>query len=117
MVDSKKNVGARLAAKGNQNPDLREGSVGTFGRVRLRSSHQQVISLAALTKWKIWSLDIRKAFQQASGFGRDVYSRAPAEWGPSTPHRTWKLHAPAYGLNHAAAENASPPREYPPCMR
>lgn len=47
IVDSEKDAKARPVAKGYQGPDLGDGSVDTSGRVRLRSSHLQVISLGA----------------------------------------------------------------------
>ena len=101
MVDGVKKVKARLVAKGFQDPDLTEGLVDTSGCVSLRSSHLQVISLSALQKWKLWSLDIKNAFLQADGFDRAVFLRAPDEWNPGSAHRIWKLNAPAYGLNDA----------------
>ena len=103
MVDGIKKVKARLVAKGFQDPDLTEGLVDTSGCVSLRSSHLQVVSLSALNKWKIWSLDIKNAFLQADGFDRVVFLQAPDEWNPETECRVWKLKAPAYGLNDAPA--------------
>merc|ERR1712131_293647 len=73
MVEGQLRIKARLVAKGFQDPDLQEGLVDTSGCVSLRSSHLQVISLSALKKWKIWSLDIKNAFLQADGFQRDVF--------------------------------------------
>ena len=69
----------------------------------LRSSHLQVISLRAIRKWKLRSIDIKNAFLQADGFERDVFSHAPKEWGPPCKQRAWRLKASAYGLNDAAA--------------
>ena len=71
-------VEARLAAKGHQDPDLREGLVDTSGCVSLRSPHLQVISLSAIKKWKLRNLDIKNAFLQEDAFARDVLIRAPA---------------------------------------
>ena len=48
MVDGKKDVKARLAEKGYQNPDLKDGSVDISRCVSLCSSHPQVIPLGAL---------------------------------------------------------------------
>ena len=53
MVDGKESVEARLVATGYQDPDLKDSNVDTSGRVSLRSSHLQVISLGAIRKWKI----------------------------------------------------------------
>ena len=72
-MDGIKKEKARLVAKGFQDPDLTEGLVDTSGCVSLRSSHLQVVSLSALNKWKIWSLDIKNAFLQADGFDRVVF--------------------------------------------
>ena len=73
MVEGLKTVKARVVAKGFQDPDLQEGLVDTSGCVRLRSSHLQVISLSALKKWRLWSLDIKDAFLQADPLQRDVF--------------------------------------------
>ena len=101
MVEGVKTVKARLAAKGHQDPDLKEGLAETSGSVSLRSPHLQVISLAALRGWRLWSIDLKNAFLQADGFGRDVYLESPPEWLPGDSRRIWKLNAPAYGLNDA----------------
>ena len=103
MGNGAKKVKARLVAKGFQDPDLTEGLVDTSGCVSLRSSHLQVISLSALQKWKLRSLDIENAFLQADGFDCEVFLRALDEWNPGGAHRIWKLNAPAYGLNDAPA--------------
>ena len=61
---------ARIAAKGFQDPDLKEGLVETSGCVSLRSSHLQVVSLSAIRQWRLRSLDGKNAFLQSDGFGR-----------------------------------------------
>ena len=94
----------RLVARGFQDPDLAAGLVDTSSCVSLRSSHLQVISLSALKKWSLWSLDIKNAFLQADPFPREVYLQAPREWCPRMPSRIWRLNAPAYGLNDAPVE-------------
>ena len=101
MADGKTCVKARLAAKGFQGPDLQEGLVDTSGCVSLRSSRLQVIPLSALRKWALWRLDIKNAFSQADGFGRDVFSHAPTDWDPPCNKRAWRLKAPALGLKDA----------------
>ena len=82
VAEGKKCVKARLVAKGFQDPDLQEGLVETSGCVCLRPSHLRAISLSANQKWQLWSLDVKNAFLQADGFGRDVFLHAPAAWGP-----------------------------------
>ena len=57
---------------GYQDPDLEDGLVKASGRVNMRSSHFQVVSLAALRAWRLWSLDVKNPFLQSDGFGRDV---------------------------------------------
>ena len=47
VVDGVITVKARLVANGYQEPDLKDGLVETAGCVSLRSSHLQVVSLAA----------------------------------------------------------------------
>ena len=79
MVEGVKTAQARLVAKGHEGPDLKEGLVETSGGVSLRPSHLQVISLAALRGWRLLSVDIKDAFLQADGFGRDVFIQSPPE--------------------------------------
>ena len=95
QVDGVKNVNARLAAKGFQDPDLRMGNVDIAGSMSRRSSHLQVISLGAPKEWPLWSLDIKNASLQADGSDRDVLLRAPCEWNSKNSRRVWKLRAPA----------------------
>ena len=51
-----------LVARGFQDPDVAAGLGDTSICVSLRSTHLQVISLSALKKWRLWSLDIKNAF-------------------------------------------------------
>ena len=88
-MDGRKTAKARLVAKGFQDPDLQEGLVDTSGCVSLRSSHLQVISLSAIKKWRLWSLDIKNAFLQADALKREVFLKAPPEWEPSDLRRFW----------------------------
>ena len=67
-------------ANGNQGTDLRNGNVNIAGGEIARSPLLRLISLGALKKWEIWSLDIKNASLLADGFGREVYARAPCEW-------------------------------------
>ena len=101
MMEGAKIINVRSASKGYQGPDLKEGVPDASGCVSLRSSHLQVISLCAIEKWEIWSLDTKAAFWQADRFYRDVFRRAPMEWSPLSGLRTWKLRAPTNGLNAA----------------
>ncbi len=73
VVEGKRTVKARLVARGFQDPDLAAGLVDTSSCVSIRSSPLQVISLIALKKWSLWSLDIKNAFLQADPFPREVY--------------------------------------------
>ena len=73
MVNGEKCVKSHLVATGFQDPDLLEGVADTSGRVSFRSSHLQVVALGAITKWELWSLDIKNAFLQEDGFDRDVF--------------------------------------------
>ena len=99
MADGMKCVKARLVAKGFQDPGLKGGLVDTSGRVSLRSSHLQVVSLNAIRKWELRSLGNKTEFLRAGGFGRDVFLHAPMEWDPTSATRARKLKAPAYGLS------------------
>ena len=89
--EGKKTVEARLVARGLQDPDLAEGLADASSCVSTRSFHLQVISLGALEKWKLWSLDIKNAFLQADPFHRKVYLHATSEWRPKNPNRVWNL--------------------------
>ena len=79
MVDGAKTAKPRLVAKGLQDPDLGDGVVDTPGCVSLRLSHSQNLSLSAVKKWKLWSLDIKNAFLKAGGFTGDIFLCAPSE--------------------------------------
>ena len=100
MVGSKEDVKARPVAKGSQDPDPEEGSVGTPVCDCPCSPHLLVLALGALRKLGIWSPEIKNPFLQADGFQRDVWLRAPVGRGPSGSWRIWKLQDPAYGLNN-----------------
>ena len=52
MVDGAKNVRARVAAKGLQDPDLREGVADTLGCVSIRPSHLRATRLSVLKNGK-----------------------------------------------------------------
>ena len=71
-VDGVKTVKARLAAKGYQDPALREGDVDAVGCVSRRSSHLHLVFPGDLEEWPLRSLDVKNAFPQADGFGREV---------------------------------------------
>ena len=101
MADGQKCVKTRLVATGFQDPDSKDGLVETSGCVSLRSSHLHVMPLSTIRPWKLWSLDIKNAFSQADGFGRDVFSHAPTDWDPPCNKRAWRLKAPALGLKDA----------------
>ena len=73
-------MNARLAARGNQGPDLKEGNLDFTGCVSRRPSNLQPISFGAPKKRKIWSLDSKNAALQADVCSRDVLLRAPADW-------------------------------------
>ena len=92
---------ARLVAKSIQAPDLKDGVADTSGCLSLRSPHLQVLSLSALKKLKLRSLDIKNACLQADGFAEDVFPHDSPEWGPYTSCRSRKLNAPAYSRNDA----------------
>ena len=79
VVDGVKTAEARLVALGYQDPDVKEGFIGTSGFASLRPSRLQVVSLAALRGWRLWGIDIKNAFLQADGFGRDVFMQSPPE--------------------------------------
>ena len=79
-TDGAKPAKARLVAKGCQDPDLRGGNVDIAGCVGRRSSRLQLLSLGALRRWPIWSLDSENASLQADGFDHEVYLRAHWDW-------------------------------------
>ena len=103
MVNGKKCGKAKLVAKGYQGPELQDGTVGTSGRVSLRYSHLQVISLRAIEKRNLWSSDIKNALFPADGSSRGAFLSAPVDWGPLRSDRVGKLKALAHGLGGAPA--------------
>ena len=94
-------MGARLLVTGYEDPDLKDDAVDIAGCVRRMSSRQQLTSMGALRKWKIWRSDIENACLRAGGLGREVFVCAPREWDAKDARRIWRLRAPAYGLNDA----------------
>ena len=94
-VGGAKTVKARLAAKGYQDPALKDGLVEMSGCVSPRPPHLQVVSLAALRGWRLWSLDIKNAFFQPDGLKRDVSIHNPPEWLPGNSRRIRKWNAPS----------------------
>ena len=81
-----KTVRARLVAKGNQDPDLREGNVDIAGCESSRSPHLQLIPPGALKESLIWGLGIKNACSQSDGFDREVYLLASMRMEfPSNP--------------------------------
>ena len=99
VADGRAAVKARLAARGFQDPDLREHSVRAKGCVSLRYSHLQSVFGGAIKKWRLRSLDIENALLQTNDLRREVYLRAPSGKSPCASERTRELRAPAYGLN------------------
>ena len=79
MADGQESVKERLVGKGYQVPDLRGGIVDASRCVSHRSSHLQVISLCALKKRKLRTLDAKDALLQVDGFTRDVFPQAQPE--------------------------------------
>ena len=77
FFEEQKTVKARLVARGFQYPDLADGLADTSSCVSMRSSHLQVISLGALKKWTLRSLDIKNPVLQADPFHREVHLHAP----------------------------------------
>ena len=65
VADGKKAAKARLMVKGYQGPDLKADNMDVAGCVSRRTSHLQVISLAATKKWKIRRLDIKNASRRS----------------------------------------------------
>ena len=84
MVEGVKRVTARPAAKGSQEPDLKDSIVDTSGRVSIRPSHRKVVSPSAREKWVLWSPEIKNALPEMDGFSVDVFLRAPEDGIPRT---------------------------------
>lgn len=59
-------------------------------------SMRLLLSIAAEHRWKVYKMDVKSAYLQAKGFGRNIYVRPPREENDSTG--LWKLLVPAYGL-------------------
>ena len=103
MADGRKSVKARLVATGYQEPDPQGGVADTSGCVSLRTSHPQVISLCAIKKRELRSLNFKNTFSRADGCTQEVALQAPSDWGTLRGDRVWKLKAPAFGLSEAPA--------------
>ena len=99
-------------ARWYQDPDLRLGNEDIAGCVSRRSSHLQLISLEAPTKWPLCSLDMKNARLHANVFDRGVYLRDSREQIAEDFRRVRKLRVPAYELSHAAASFHVSLRDY-----
>ena len=111
-VDGKKTVQARMLAKEHQDPDLRDGNVEIAGCVSRRPLHLQSISLRASKEWGIRSLDIKNAFLQADGFGREANVRALCERSSQDIRGVWELKAHRTDLNDSPLAFSRPLRKY-----
>ncbi len=91
----KQNPKCRIVPHGNKY-DLKE-------EIRSDSSTAQLpimrtfLSMAALHKLRIGTLEISKAYLQAGYLQRDIYMRPPTGF-KSKPGEIWKILKPAYGL-------------------
>ena len=63
------------------------------------------MTLGALKKWNIWSLDIKNAFSPD-------FLRSLPEWDPKGARRFWKFRAPAYTPDVGPAALNETPRRY-----
>ena len=79
LANGQKAAKARLAAEGQQVPDLEHGLVETSGDVSLRPPQLHAISLSAITNWRLRSPVTEDASLKADGLGRGVFARAPGE--------------------------------------
>ena len=86
--------------------------MGTWGRLRLRSSRLRGLSLAALKRWGIWCLFTKNPFRLADSFRREVFLFAPVRWRPSRDHRVWKLLSPAHDCGDASVASRKTLQRY-----
>ena len=87
-VEGKKSVGARLVAKGYQNPDLQDSHIDIAGCASGKPSHLELIPLSASKRWRFRILDTKNASLQVGGFDHEGFLRAPGVWD-SKDNRVW----------------------------
>ena len=80
MVDGNKGVEARLVAKGNRGPDLKDGHLWMCQSSPISPPGHPP---GGPKTWHISSLGIKNAFLQADGFVREVFPRVPTKWDPN----------------------------------
>ena len=85
----------RIVPHGNRDAekeDIRsDSSTAQFSAIR------SVLSLAAIFKLKLATIDISKAYLQSGELEREIYMRPPDTF-MKQPGELWKLKKPAYGL-------------------
>ena len=92
-----KRVKARLVARGFEEKEDIKSDSPTVSKEVLRS----FMAICSSKNWDVNSIDIKAAFLQSEGIGRDVYLVPPVE---AKCHKSvlWKLEKCVYGLNDAA---------------
>ncbi|KAK4298329.1 hypothetical protein Pmani_029324 [Petrolisthes manimaculis] len=96
-MDGKKNIKARLVARGFEDKEEVQSDSPTVSKEMLRS----FVAILASKKWGVNSIDIKAAFLQSERFERDVYLIPPTE-ADCDSNVLWKLLKCVYGLNDAA---------------
>ncbi|KAK4317301.1 hypothetical protein Pmani_011614 [Petrolisthes manimaculis] len=95
-MDGKKNIKARLVARGFEDKEEVQSDSPTVSKEMLRS----FVAILASKKWGVNSIDIKAAFLQSERFERDVYLIPPTE-ADCDSNVLWKLQKCVYGLNDA----------------
>ena len=92
-----KRMKARLVARGFEEKEEIKSDSPTVSKEVLRT----FITICSSMKWSTNSIDIKAAFLQSEGIGRDVYLIPPVE-AKCEKNVLWKLEKCVYGLNDAA---------------
>ena len=92
-----KRMKARLVARGFEEKEEIKSDSPTVSKEVLRT----FITICSSMKWSANSIDIKAAFLQSEGIGRDVYLVPPTE-AKCDENVLWKLEKCVYGLNDAA---------------
>ena len=92
-----KRIKARLVARGFEEKEEIKSDSPTVSKEVLRT----FITICSSMEWSANSIDIKAAFLQSEGIGRDVYLVPPTE-AKCDENILWKLEKCVYGLNDAA---------------
>ena len=96
-LPSNKTIKARLAARGFENPEVKNKTLINSALMAGRGSNLLLLSLAALRKWTVEQMDVSGAFLKSDPIQRLVWLQPPLEANLRST-RVWRANKAIYGL-------------------